>query len=101
MGFTSRRLLSTSLATNGNDAITSGTIDAVVPTAVPTIARASGKAIIIRIRNGTERSRFMTTFRKCIRLFGRGITPFFSPATSITPKGSPRIIANAVASTVT
>ena len=41
-GLTSRRLPSTSRATNGKAAMTSGTMDATVPTAVPTISRVSG-----------------------------------------------------------
>ena len=101
LGFTSRRLLSTSRATNGNAAITSGTIDATVPTVVPTIRRVSGKTMIIKIKNGTERSRLITTLSTCISPFGSGKTPFFSPATSSTPSGSPSTMANAVDKTVT
>jgi ABC-type methionine transport system ATPase subunit len=63
LGSTSLRLLSTNLATNGKAAITKGTIDATVPTTVPTISRVSGKTIIIRIRNGTERSKLIIRFR--------------------------------------
>ena len=81
--------------------MTSGTMDATVPTEVPTIARVSGKTIIIRMRNGTERRRFMMTLRTCMSPLGRGRTPFFSPATSSTPRGSPIITANSVAMMVT
>ena len=81
--------------------MTSGTMEATVPTVVPTISRVSGKTMIIRIRNGTERSRLMTTLSTCIRPFGSGRTPFFSPATSSTPSGRPSTMANAVESTVT
>ena len=100
-GLTSRRLLSTRRATNGNDAMTSGTIEATVPTAVPTIRRVSGKTRIIKIKNGTERRRFIITLRTFIRAFGRGSTPPFSPATSSTPSGRPMIIAKSVESRVT
>ena len=66
LGFTSLKELSTSLATKGNAAITRGTIDATVPIVVPTIRRAMGNAIIIRIRKGTERRRFMIIFLKIV-----------------------------------
>ena len=74
-GFTSRRLLSTRRATNGAAAITSGTIDAVVPTTVPMMKRVSGNTKIIRIRNGIERSRFITIFKILKTGFGSGSTP--------------------------
>ena len=101
LGFTSRKLPSTSRATNGNAAITSGTMDATVPTVVPTISRVSGKTMIMRIRNGTDRSRLMTTLSTCISPLGSGSTPFFSPTTSSTPSGRPSTMANAVDNTVT
>ena len=63
LGLTSRRLLSTSLAINGKAAIVSGTMEATVPTGVPTISLVSGITMIMRIRKGTERSRFMITFK--------------------------------------
>ena len=100
-GLTSRRLLSASLATNGNAAITSGTIDATVPTVVPTISRASGKTIIIRMRNGTERRRLIITPSVRMSHDGSGSTPPFSPATRSTPSGSPITMARSVAITVT
>ncbi len=74
---------------------------AVVPTVVPTIRRESGKTMIIRMRNGIERSRLMMTFSTLISQRGSGSTPPFSPATSSTPSGSPSTMANAVESTVT
>ena len=101
LGSTSRRLLSTSLATKGNAATTRGTMVAVVPTAVPMMSRDRGNTIIIRIRNGMERSRLMTTFSADSTGFGRGRTPSFSPATSSTPSGRPSTTARAVDSTVT
>ena len=101
LGFTSRRLLSTNLATNGNAAITSGTTDAVVPTIVPTIRRVSGNTKIINIKNGTERSTLISTFKNPIRGFGKGKMPFFSPTTSKTPSGRPITTAKRVARTVT
>jgi hypothetical protein len=100
-GLISLRLLSTRRAIKGKAAITSGTMDAVVPTDVPTIARVRGITIIIRIRNGIERRRFITTFNIRITHFGSGRTPPFSPTTSSTPMGKPIIIANSVAKTVT
>ena len=74
---------------------------AVVPTAVPMMSRDRGNTIIIRIRNGMERSRLMTTFSADSTGFGRGRTPSFSPATSSTPSGRPSTTARAVDSTVT
>ncbi len=79
LGSTSRRLLSARRAINGNAAMTSGTIEATVPTVVPTIARVSGRTIIINIRNGIERSRLTITLS--IRIIGRGsgsTPPFFT-----------------------
>ena len=79
----------------------SGTMEATVPTAVPTIRRVSGNTTIIRMRNGTERSRLIITPRVFIIQPGRGSTPPFSPATRRTPRGRPRTMARAVATTVT
>ena len=101
LGLTSRRLVSASRATKGNAATTSGTMVATVPTVVPTINRDSGKTMIIKIRNGTERSRLMITLSTCMSHRGSGSTPFLSPATSRTPKGSPMTTASAVETTVT
>ena len=97
----SRRLVSTKRATNGNAATTSGTMVALVPTVVPTMARVSGKTQIIRIRNGTLRRMLMMMLRTCISQPGRGRTPSLSPATSSTPSGRPMTSENAVESTVT
>ena len=101
LGSTSRRLLSTRRATNGNAATTSGTMVAVVPTAVPMMSRDRGNTMIIRIRKGTERRRLMMTLSTCSSQRGSGSTPFFSPATSRTPSGSPSTSDNRVLSTVT
>ena len=101
LGSTSRRLLSTRRATNGNAATTSGTMVAVVPTVVPMMRRESGKTMIIKMRNGIERSRLMMTFRMLIKALGSGRTPPFSPATSSTPSGRPMTTASAVDSSVT
>ena len=98
---TSRRLVSTRRATNGNAATTSGTIVAVVPTAVPISRRESGNTMIMRIRNGMERRRLMMTFSTCSSHVGSGRTPFFSPTTSSTPSGRPSTSDSAVLSTVT
>ena len=100
-GSTSRRLLSTSRAMNGNAAITSGTMEAVVPTDVPTIHRVSGITKIIRIRNGIERSRFTTTSSVRSSHLGSGRIPPFCPVTSNTPSGSPITMAKKVARSVT
>ena len=62
LGSTSRRLPSTNLAINGKAATTRGTMVAAVPTAVPMISRDRGNTMIIKIRNGTDRSRLMSTF---------------------------------------
>ena len=86
---------------NGNAATTSGTIVAVVPTAVPMMSRDRGNTMIIKIRNGTERSRLMMTFSTCSTPLGRGSTPPFSPATSSTPSGRPMTVAKRVDSSVT
>ena len=98
---TSRRLLSTRRATKGNAAATSGTMVAVVPTAVPMSRRERGNTMIIRIRKGMERSRLMMTLMTCMSQRGRGRTPFFSPATSSTPRGRPSTSDSAVLTTVT
>ena len=100
-GFTSRMQLSASLAMNGNDAITSGTMDATVPTGVPTMSLVSGMTMIIRIRKGTERSRLMHTSRIVINHLGRGRMPSLPPTANRIPKGSPITIAIAVETTVT
>ena len=97
---TSRRLLSTSRATKGKAATTSGTMVAVVPTAVPINSRDRGNTMIIRIRKGMDRSRLMMTFSTCSSQPGKGNTPPFSPTTSSTPNGRPRTSASAVLSTV-
>ena len=96
----SRRLLSTSLATKGNAAATSGTTVAVVPTAVPMMALDTGSTIIIRIRKGMERRRLMMRFSMRMSHAGSGSTPPFSPATSSTPRGSPMTSESAVLRTV-
>ena len=100
LGFTSRRLDSTSRAIKGNAAMVSGTMEATVPREVPTIARVSGIIITIRIMNGMERSRLISTFRNPINGAGRGRMPFFSPVTSSTPSGRPMMTAKSVASRV-
>ena len=100
-GLTSRRLDSTRRATNGNAAMTSGTMEAVVPTDVPTITRVSGITITIRIRKGTERSRLMMTLMAFISSGGIGRMPFSSPATSSMPSGRPITMAKKVAMKVT
>ena len=97
---TSRRLVSTRRATKGKAAATRGTMVAVVPMVVPTSRRDRGNTMIIRIRNGTERSRLMITFSTCISQRGRGSTPPFSPTTSSTPRGRPMTSDSAVLSTV-
>ena len=101
LGFTSRRLLSTSLATKGNAAITSGTIDATEPIVVPTISLVRGNTTTIRIIKGTERRRFTIMFITFMSQRGSGRMPFFSPHTRMTPSGSPITNANSVAITVT
>ena len=101
LGSTSRRLPSTNLAINGKAAATRGTMVAAVPTAVPMMSRDRGNTIIIRIRNGMDRRRLMSTFSACITPLGRGSTPPFSPTTSSTPKGRPMIVARSVESSVT
>ena len=99
-GLTSRMLLSTSRATNGNAAITSGTIDASVPIDVPTISLVSGITITIRMMNGTERSRFISMPRSERTHFGTRMIPSFPPTASRIPSGSPMITAKSVARTV-
>ena len=101
LGFTSRKLLSTKRATKGKAAITSGTMDAGVPTTVPITNLVKGKTKIIKIKNGIERSKLMIIFKICSIHFGIRNTLPFSPATSSTPKGSPITMAKKVAITVT
>ena len=100
-GFTSRRLLSTSLATKGNAAITRGTIEATEPMVVPTISLVSGNTTTISIMNGTERRRFTITLITFMRGRGSGSTPPLSPHTSSTPSGRPMIKAKSVDTRVT
>ena len=97
----SRRLVSTRRATKGKAATISGTMVALVPTVVPTMARVSGNTQIIRIRKGTLRRMLMTMLIRCISQPGRGRMPSLSPATSSTPSGRPSTSAKAVESTVT
>ena len=101
LGSSSRRLLSTRRATNGKAATTSGTMVALVPTVVPMMRRESGKTMIIKIRNGIERSRLMRMFSTLISQRGSGSTPSLSPATSSTPSGRPITMAKAVERSVT
>ena len=101
LGSSSRRLLSTRRATNGKAATTSGTMVALVPTVVPMMRRESGKTMIIKIRNGIERSRLIRTFSTLISQRGSGSTPSLSPATSSTPSGRPITMAKAVERSVT
>ena len=98
---TSRRLLSTSLATNGNAANTSGTIVGTVPTTVCAKNLVTGKTIIIRIRNGMDLSKFMTALSTDSIGFGNGSIPSFSPTTSNTPSGRPTTSARNVEIIVT
>ena len=100
-GLTSRRLLSTSLATKGKAAITSGTIEATEPIVVPTISLVSGNTTTIRIMNGTERRRLTMTLITFMSGRGSGSTPPLSPHTRSTPSGSPMMKAKTVATTVT
>ena len=101
LGFSSRRLDSTRRAMNGNDAITSGTTVAGVPTTVPTMRRVSGKTRIIRIRKGMERSRLMITFKTLKIHCGMRRMRLCSPATSSTPSGRPITTAKNVERIVT
>ena len=55
--------------------MTSGTMDATVPIEVPTIKRDSGMTMIIKIKNGTLRSRLITPFSNRITQRGSGRTP--------------------------
>ena len=84
----------------GKAATVSGTMDATVPTEVPMISRVSGIIITIRMINGTDRSRLISTFRKLITGAGRGRMPLDSPVTRITPSGRPITMAKKVASSV-
>ena len=88
-GLTSRTELSTRRAINGNAAITNGTMDAAVPNALPIISLVNGATTTIRIRNGTERSRLIRIFRKCLSGAGKGMIPSLSPTASSTPNGRP------------
>ena len=97
---TSRREASTSRATKGAAAMTSGGMEAMVPILVPTRSLLRGRTISIRIRKGTERRMLMTKLRTFITGAGRGRTPSRSPATSSTPRIRPSTQAAAVATTV-
>ena len=100
-GLTSRIQLSASLAINGKAAMTSGTMDATVPTGVPTISLVNGITMIIRIRNGTERSRLISTSSRVSSHRGSGRMPSLPPTASSTPSGRPMMMAMAVETTVT
>ena len=52
--------------------MTMGGMVAAVPTFVPTITLDRGRAMIIRIRNGTLRSRLMMPLRMAMSHLGRG-----------------------------
>ena len=73
----------------GKAAMTMGGMVAMVPTLVPTMILDRGRAIIIKIRKGTLRSRLMTTFSTVMTGLGRGLMPSRSPVTSSTPRGRP------------
>ena len=67
---------------------------------VPSTRRDSGSTMIMRIKNGTLRSRLMTRLSSVISQEGSGRTPSFSPATSSTPTGRPTASASSVENTV-
>ena len=71
-------------ATYGAAAKVSGTIIAVVPMALPTIARVIGVIITARIRNGIER-RILTTTPRTVLTIGIGRMPPLSVTTSVKP----------------
>ena len=81
--------------------MTKGTMDATVPTGVPTISLVSGITMIIRIRKGTERSRLIRTSSSVSSHLGRGRMPSLPPTASSTPSGRPIRIAMAVETMVT
>ena len=69
--------------------MTMGGMVAVVPTLVPTRILDRGRAMIIKIRKGTLRSRLIRPFSTAMSHRGRGRMPSFSPVTSSTPTGKP------------
>ena len=95
-GFSSRRAPSTSRATKGNAAITSGTITPASPTADPSSIRVKGISSTIRMMKGADRSRLMIQFSTVISHLGSGRIPLASPVTRITPRGSPIRMASRV-----
>ena len=101
LGLTSRRLPSTRRATKGKAAMTSGTMEATVPTDVPTMRRVMGMTITMRMRKGTERRKLMMTLMTFMTGAGQGRMPFSSQATRIIPNGRPRRMAKKVERRVT
>ena len=65
---------STSRATKGAAAMTSGTTVALLPMVVPTRRRVTGMTAIMRMRKGKERVRFTTT-SSTLYTSGRGLIP--------------------------
>ncbi len=75
-------------ATNGTAATVRGTMAAVVPMEVPTIARVKGIIATIKIMNGSERPIFTTAeSMRLITLFGHKWSG--SVTTKMTPRGKP------------
>ena len=79
---------STIRAINGAEPITSGTMVAVEPRDVPTIAFVTGVSATSRIRNGALRKRLITTPSTRLSTF-MGRMPSLSLTTSRTPSGRP------------
>ena len=96
LGSSSRSDDSTSRATKGNAAITSGTITPASPTAEPSSIRVKGISSTIRMMKGADRSRLMIQLTRDISHRGRGRIPLASPVTSMTPSGRPIRIASRV-----
>lgn len=65
-----------------------GTMVAVEPMEVPTMARVKGMSMTARIKKGMER-RMLTTMPSTVLSTGMGRTPFLSVVTSSSPSGRP------------
>ena len=89
---TSVRLVSTCRPMNGMAAMTSGTIAAVVPIALPTTRRVNGMMATMRMMNGMERTALTTPPTALLSAGASRMPPFFVVCSS-TPSGTPRAVA--------
>ena len=88
---TSRSEVSTCRPMKGTEAMTSGTIAAVVPIAEPTMKRVSGMMATIRMMNGMERTALTTAPTVRFSIGASRISPLPVTCRS-TPSGTPMTV---------